>query len=509
MSKHYQVPQFPEPYWRESVKFPTFPKLDKSIHIDIGIVGGGIAGITTAYLLTKQGYKVALLEAGKLFNGTTGHTTAKISAQHGLIYDELIQHLGEDKAKLYYDANEEAKQFIQNTIDEHNIDCDFSVEDAYVYTNDDKYVSKISNELKAYEKLGINGEIVDEIPFDIPIKSAIIMKDQAQFHPLKYLVSLVQFIKENGGRIYENTTATDVENGDHPNILTLDGHRVTCNYVVAASHFPFYGGQGFYFSRMYPHRSYIVAVKTDKKYPGGMYINAEKPTRSIRSTTTDGEELWLIGGEHHKTGQGKPTTEHYDALETFADQTFGIKEYVYRWSAQDLTTLDKVPYIGKVTEDQPEVLIATGFNKWGMTSSTVAAKLITDLISNKENKYAELYAPSRFHADPDLKKFMEINADVAKHMVQGKLEFTSASIDDVKEDEAKVIRINGKRAGVYREKSGEVHVVDTTCTHMGCEVNWNDGERSWDCPCHGSRFSITGEVLEGPAQQPLKRYKQK
>ncbi|MDL4839697.1 FAD-dependent oxidoreductase [Aquibacillus rhizosphaerae] len=506
MSNNYKTPQYPEPYWRESVDIPSFPRLEENIHVDVGIVGGGITGITTAYLLTKKGLKVAVIDAGKLFNGTTGHTTAKITAQHGLIYDELIQHFGENKAKLYYQAAMDAKRFVKDTITEHNIACDFSEQDAYVYTNEDKYVSKISNEMKAYEKLEIEGEITDEIPFDIPIKTAIIMKNQAQFHPLQYLTTLVHYIKDNGGLIYEDTTATDVENGDHPIILTRDGHRIICNHVVAASHFPFYGGQGFYFSRMYPERSYIVAVKSDKKYPGGMYINAEQPTRSLRSTTVDGEELWLIGGENHKTGQGKSTIEHYEALEKFADSTFGIKEYSYRWSAQDLTTLDKVPFIGPITEDQPEVLIATGYRKWGMTNGTTAALLITDLITKQANDYKELFAPSRFHADPDLKKFASINADVAKHMIQGKLEFTSTKIEDVKEDEGRIVRLNGQRAGVYRDTNGEVHVVDTTCTHMGCEVNWNAGDRTWDCPCHGSRFSVTGEVVEGPAQKPLKKY---
>ncbi|MBM7569899.1 FAD-dependent oxidoreductase [Aquibacillus albus] len=504
--KNYTVPTYPEPYWRESIHIPEFPKLEESIHADIGIVGGGITGITTAYLLVKAGLKVALIDAGRLLNGTTGHTTAKVTAQHGLIYDELIQHIGEEKAKLYYEACTEAMDFIQERINEHNISCDFSIEDAYVYTNSDRYISKIESEKKAYDKLGIKGEITKEIPFDIPIKSAIVMKNQAQFHPLKYLKTLVDYMKENGGLIYENTTAIDVANGDHPNILTREGYRITCDRVVAASHYPFYGGEGYYFSRMYPERSYIIAIDTDKKFPGGMYINAEDPTRSIRSTTLNGKELWLIGGDNHKTGQGKSTIEHYEALEQFANETFGIKNYQYRWSAQDLTTLDKVPFIGQVTEDQPEVLIATGFRKWGMTNGTIAAKLLADIITSKENKYRSLYSPSRFHADPDIKKFSSINADVAKHLIKGKLEYTTANIDDVNRDEAKVVRINGRRAGVYRDNNGEPHIVDTTCTHMGCEVNWNAGDRTWDCPCHGSRFNINGEVVEGPAQQPLKKY---
>ncbi|WP_226034763.1 FAD-dependent oxidoreductase [Aquibacillus saliphilus] len=500
-----EIPQFPEPYWRESVNLPNYDQLSENIHVDVGIVGGGITGITTAYLLIKQGFKVALLEAGELLNGTTGHTTAKITAQHGLIYDELIQHFGEEKAKLYYQSSYTSMQFIKDTINEGNIPCDFSTQDAYVYTNSDKYISKINSEMKAYEKLGIDGEITDSIPFDIPVKSALIMKNQAQFHPIQYLKYMVEYITKNGGQIYEHTTATDVENGDHPHILTSDGYRVISKYVVAASHFPFYGGQGFYFARMYPDRSYLIGIKSEKDYPGGMYINAEQPTRSIRSTSINGEELWLIGGESHKTGQGKSTMDHYQALQQFAQDKLGMKEYLYRWSAQDLTTLDKLPYIGPVTEDQPEVLIATGYRKWGMTNGTSAALIIADIISGKDNPYKELFSPSRFHADPDMKKFTQINADVSKHLIKGKLEYTKTKIEDIKEDEGKIIRVNGKRTGVYRDKEGEVHLVDTTCTHMGCEVNWNEGDRTWDCPCHGSRFSIAGEVIEGPAKKPIKK----
>ncbi|MDC3415305.1 FAD-dependent oxidoreductase [Aquibacillus salsiterrae] len=505
-AKNDDRPTYPESLWRESVSLPRFPKLNKTIQVDVGIVGGGITGLTAAYLLTKKGLKVAVLESSKLLNGTTGHTTAKVTAQHGLIYDELIQHFGEEKAKLYYQACSDAMQFIKDRITEHNIDCDFSREDAYVYTNSDQYVSKIEKELKAYSRLGIDGEIVEQIPFNIPIKNAIVMKNQAQFHPLNYLKTFIDYIKEHGGLIFEDTTATDVDNGTQPAIVTSDGYRVKCDRVIAASHFPFYGGEGYYFARMYPHRSYVIALKANEKFPGGMYINAEDPPRSLRSTLINGEELWLVIGENHKTGQGKPTMEHYQALESFAEQLVGIEEYRYRWSAQDLTTIDKVPYIGYVAKDQPEVLIATGFNKWGMTSGTIAGMILTDVIIGEDNPYLELYTPSRFHADPDLRKFASINADVTKQLISGKLQFTTNKIEDVQNDDAKVVRIKGKRAGVYRDKEGKAHIVDTTCTHMGCEVNWNSGERTWDCPCHGSRFSIDGEVIEGPAQQPLQTY---
>nr|WP_231514811.1 FAD-dependent oxidoreductase [Oceanobacillus salinisoli] len=499
----FQLPQFPEPYWRDSVELPSFPALTESVKADVGIVGGGITGITAAYLLSKQNLDVVLIDASDILNGTTGHTTAKITAQHGLIYDEFISHFGMEKASLYYEATSEAKDFIKQTIDELGMDCDFKEQDAYIYTNDDSYVTQLENEKKAYDQLNIESTLRDKIPLDLPVKSALIMKNQAQFHPIKYLKVLVEECINNGVRIYENTTAIDMEYNKEPAILTRDGQRITCNQIISASHFPFYDKQSFYFARMYPERSYVVAVTSEQKYPGGMYINAESPTRSIRSAGNPGEELWLIGGENHKTGQGKSTIEHYEALQAYATKHFHVRDIVYRWSAQDLTTLDKLPYIGPITNSEESVFVATGFRKWGMTNGTIAAKIITDYILNRENKYKDLYVPSRFQADPSLKEFVKINADVAKHMVKGKLEYTDNNIEKLKADNATITRINGKRTGVYKDKEKKLHMVDTTCTHMGCEVEWNSGDRTWDCPCHGSRFSYTGDIIEGPAKKPL------
>src|SRR5690625_3756062 len=500
-----QMPQFPEPYWRDSVDLPSFPTLDRSIKADVGIVGGGITGITGAYLLTKQNLSVALLDAGVILNGTTGHTTAKITAQHGLIYDEFIQHFGEEKTALYYQASIEAKKLIEEHITEHEISCDYELEDAYIFTNSDKYVSKLETEKKAYEQLGISSELTDQIPLDLRVKSALIMKDQAQFHPLKYLKTLVNEAVKNGLKIFEQTTAVDVEYNKNPAIITRDEHRVICKYVIQASHYPFYDGQGFYPTRMYPERSYVIGIKTPNKFPGGMYINAESPTRSIRNVTMGNEDLLLVIGENHKTGQGKSTIENYYNLQDYANKHFGITKIPYRWSAQDFTTLDKMPYIGPVTKGQNSVFVATGFRKWGMTNGTIAAKIIRDLIIQKESPYAEVFTPSRFQADPALKKFISTNADVAKHLIQGKLEFTNDNVKDLNPDEATITRVNGMRTGVYKDLENKLHAVDTTCKHMGCEVHWNSGDRTWDCPCHGSRYSYTGEVIEGPAKESLNK----
>ncbi|SDJ80406.1 FAD-dependent oxidoreductase [Sediminibacillus albus] len=501
-----RLPTFPEPYWLDNIEIPQFGSLKDDLEVDVVIVGGGITGITAAYLLLKEGVKVAVLEAGKLLNGTTGHTTAKITAQHDLIYDEFINHFGKEKARLYYQANTEALNFIKKMVNELAIDCNFTEQDAVLYATSEKYARELEKEYQAYQELGIDSELKEEIPFNIEIENALHMKNQAQFHPLKYLTHLVHLIKKAGGLIFENTTAVNVEENEQGAVvLTREGKRVTADYILACSHFPFYEGTGLYSTRMYADRSYLLAVKTEEDYPGGMYLSVDQPSRSLRSAAGDGENIVLIAGEGHKTGQGKDTLEHYKALEAFSQKVFHTKEIMYRWSAQDLTTLDKMPYIGAITSTQQKVLVATGFRKWGMSSGTVAAKLLSDIVLERDNPYKDLYTPSRFIGDPSVKEFIKENADVAKHLIKGKLDLPVQRIHDLSEDQGAPVTIEGKRKGAYRDKQGKVYIVDTTCTHMGCEVNWNHGDRTWDCPCHGSRFSYTGEVVEGPAEKPLQR----
>ncbi|MBS4194374.1 FAD-dependent oxidoreductase [Bacillus sp. FJAT-49870] len=491
-------------YWIDSTKLPSFQALENDINVDIAIVGGGITGITTAYLLIKEGFHVAVIEASTILNGTTGHTTAKITAQHSLIYDEFIQHFGEDNARLYYEANKEAAEQIAEIINLHGIDCDFKKEDAYVYTNSNDKVQSLKKEYDAYKRLGIDCEYLDNISLDGNIKGAVVMKNQAQFHPLHYLSHLVNYIKESGAEIYEQSVATHLDIGDKPIIHLRNGAKVTANHVISASHFPFHDNRG-YFARLHPERSYVVAAKPEKTFPGGMYINAEKPKRSIRSVTIDGEDLLLFSGDGHKTGQGEPEKKHYEALEKFAKEEFGAKEILYRWSAQDLVTEDRIPFIGCNNEGDKRVLVATGFRKWGMTTSMVAAQLMRDILIGKKNRYEELYSPSRFKADPGIKTIVKENVNVAANLISGKLDSPDKELKDIKEGEGAVVSIKGGRAGAYKTKDGELFVVDTTCTHMGCEINWNSADQTWDCPCHGSRFSVEGEVIEGPAERPLKR----
>ncbi len=501
-----RLPFEPEPYWREGVQLPTFPPMEEDQRVDVAIVGGGITGITAAYLLIKEGVKVALVEADRLLNGTTGHTTAKVTAQHGLIYHEFLQHLGVEKTRGYYEANTESIDFIRTTIREAQIECDWHEEDAYLYATTDLYAKKLEKELTAYRKLSIEGGLSDTIPLGLSVQNALSMKHQGQFHPLKYLSHLVNAFTEAGGQIFENTTAIHVEEGpEATEVLMRNGAKLKCKAVLACSHFPFHGGMGFYFSRMHAVRSYLIAVKPERDFAGGMYLGVDPPKRSVRAATRHGETILLVGGESHKAGQGKDALEHYQALENFARTEIGIKDVLFRWSAQDLTTLDKLPYIGPITQNQPHIMVATGYRKWGMTNGTQAALLLKDLVLNRDNPYKDLFAPTRFYVDPSLKHFFMENTDVAKHLVKGKLEVPTKDPEELAHDEGAVCLVNGQRKGAYKDSDGKLYIVDTTCTHMKCEVNWNHGDRTWDCPCHGSRYSYKGDVIEGPAKKPLKR----
>ncbi|WP_062104912.1 FAD-dependent oxidoreductase [Bacillus niameyensis] len=493
---------FPPSWWIQSLEMPTFPALDHDMNVDVAIIGAGITGISIAYLLAKEGMQTAIFEASKVLNGTTGHTTAKVTSQHGVIFNELISHFGEDGARLYYEANHKAIEQIEKMVNDHNIDCSFQKEDAYIYTNDENYIEKLKLEADAYKRLGIDGEYSNDIPINIPYKAAVVMRNQAHFHPLRYLVNVLELFKKEGGQVFENSVATHMEDGDPPIVSFRNGNKVKAKYVISASHFPFHDSQG-YFARLSPNRSYVIAGKPMKSFQGGMYINAEQPTRSIRPVTINNEEMLLFSGENHKAGQGEPEKDHYEALKKFATEHFGVKEILYQWSAQDLITPDKLPYIGRLSTYK-NLFVATGFRKWGMTTSHVAANLIKDLIIGNANPYEQLFSPSRFKADPGIKKMIKENLNVATHLISGKFDRPDKELKDIHNGEGAVITIKGKRAGAYKTNEGKLYVVDTTCTHMGCEVNWNSGDQTWDCPCHGSRFSFEGEVIEGPAEKPLK-----
>ncbi|MGB7605745.1 MAG: FAD-dependent oxidoreductase, partial [Lutisporaceae bacterium] len=322
--KNFKKP--PQSYWMASTPTTNYPSLSEDIKVDVAIVGGGIVGISTAYLLIKEGLRVAIIEADRILQGTTGHTTAKITSQHGLIYNKIKTQMSEEFAKQYADANESAIRFIEKLQNELHIDCDFVHQPAFIYTQMDEYVQKISDEVKTASSLGIKATYVEEIPFNIPIKAAIRFDNQAQFHPRKYLLALAKEIIDSKNQIYEQSRVIDIEENNSYILTTKQGNKVTADKVIIASHYPFYNKHGMYFARIYSERSYALAVKVKEKYLGGMYISAEEPGRSLRSQNSDNGELIIVGGEHHKTGQGEDTIKHYEALVDFANDIFTVED---------------------------------------------------------------------------------------------------------------------------------------------------------------------------------------
>ncbi|SHJ59837.1 Glycine/D-amino acid oxidase [Geosporobacter subterraneus DSM 17957] len=506
--KEISFPNPPQSYWIASTPRTDYSELQGDIAVDVAIVGGGMVGITAGYLLKQEGLKVAVMEADRILQGTTGYTTAKVTSQHTLIYNKIMHQMGEERAQQYAAANESAIKTVAQLIKEQSIDCDFSWQPAFVYTQSDQYVQKIEAEVKTASKLGIKAFYQKEIPLPFPVKAAMRFEDQAQFHPRKYLLALAKQIPGDGSHIFEQTRAVDIEEGDSPAVVSASGRKVYAKNIIIASHYPFYDKHGFYFAKIYQERSYVLAGKIQERFPGGMYINAEQPTRSLRSLPTEDGELVMFIGDHHKTGQGENTFQHYLNLKQFAQEIYTLEDIPYRWSAQDCITMDGLPYVGRLTSEKHNIFIATGFQKWGMTNSTASAIILRDLIVKGDNPWTDAYDPARFTPAASSKNFIVENADVAAEFVSGKLAPVPNHID-LQPGEGKIVEVNGQRAGAYKDEAGKIHLVDTTCTHLGCELQWNAAENSWDCPCHGSRYTYDGQIIEGPTVMPLKKIEEK
>lgn len=431
------VPRSP---WKATTHLPRFPKLEENLSTDVLIIGGGMAGILCAYMLEQEGIDYMLVEAKTICSGMTENTTAKLSVQHGLICHRLIQKFGEEKTRMYLDANQEALQEYEKLC--RTIDCDFVKTDSFVYSLDQPEL--LNKEMEAMRRLNLPAQRVYELPLSFQTAGAVKLPGQAQFHPLKFIKGILETYKLN---IYEHTMVRSI----HGKTACTDCSTITAQEIIVATHFPFINRHGSYFLKMFQHRSYFMAFEADNlPNLNGIYVDDNEMGMSFRNY----QNLLFMGGGAHRTGkQGGG----WEEIQNFAAQHYPDAKEKYRWAAQDCMTLDGVPYIGRYSLLTPNLYVATGFNKWGMTSSMAAAKILTDLILENKSPYAEVFSPSRT-------------------MLRGQLFINMAEATK-----------NLLTPAVPR------------CTHLGCALKWNEAEHSWDCPCHGSRFEEDGNLINNPA----------
>ncbi len=473
-----------------------------STAVDVAVIGGGITGLSTALALVEAGASVVLVEAGRICSGVTAYTTAKISSLHGLVYGGLIESFGEDVARAYGQANEEAIAQVQAWVTRYGIDCDFSRRSAYSYTTSAEKVGEVTSEVEAAQKLGLPASFTTttELPFDV--QAAVRFDNQAQFHPRQYCLALAAAIVAAGGRVHEGSRVVDVDDRKPCVVRFADDVELHANHVVVATHLPFLDRGGF-FAKCHPTRSYALAARLGEGavIPEGMYLSVDQPTRSVRAAL--GDSVVILGGEGHKTGQDDDTSRRYAALEKWSRDTFDVAAIEHRWSAQDYASADGLPYVGRQLGGS-NVFVATGFKKWGMSNGTAAALMMTAELTGKENPWASAFDATRQAAAFKSKDFYKENVNVAKRFVGDRLAtMTPPDAATLEPGEGGIVRIGGEKVAAFRDDDGVLHAVSPVCTHMGCLVAFNTAERSWDCPCHGSRFTVDGEVLAGPATDDL------
>lgn len=425
-----------ESVWRKTASMPGFGSLSGDVSTDVLVIGGGIAGILCAHFLQERGVDYLLVEGDTICSGVTGNTTAKITAQHGLTYAKLLKHAGYEKTKLYLEANRKAvRRYMELAA---GIPCDFEEKTAYVYSMDNR--RKLEQEAEAYRRLGLEDEIVEPAELPFATAGAVRMKGQAQFHPLKFLAEIAK-----GLNIYEHTFVTQLM----PGRALTDRGSITYQKAIFATHYPIDNKHGCYFIKLYQHRSYVTAWE-QAAHIDGMYVDENKKGMSFRSFG----DLLLVGGGGHRTGK---KGGNWQELRAFMQRYYPAAVERYHWAAQDCMPLDEAPYIGAYSPAMPDCYVASGFRKWGITSAMVSAMLLTDLVQGVENPYAEVFRPSR-------------------SILTGQL------ICNAAESVCNLLTPTAPR-----------------CPHLGCALKWNRAEHSWDCPCHGSRFTESGELLDNPA----------
>ncbi len=512
-------------FWQQSVNLNNKQKNNvqysnfDSKKFDILIIGAGLSGLNTAYLIMNKGYKIGVIDASYIGYGTSAYTTAKISVQHNLIYDYLINNFGIDIAKNYYNANMDGISLYKEIIKENKIDCEFERDDSILFTTDKNKIYDLKDEYDAYSKLNIDSELKENFNLPFPISASLVVKNQYKFNPLKYLFSILEILKNNNVEIYENVRAIDIISNDKPYDVITDKGHIFAEKIVIASHYPFDRTLGLYFLKLYSEKSYVIACKTNVKKFDGMYLSIDKAVRSLRYHRHNNQDILLVGGGNHKVGAVDNEELFYKDLEEYIIRHFSKYEIITKWSTQDCMSYDKIPFIGNVDKNHKDIYVATGYNKWGMTSSAVAARIISSSILDKPKDsdigndevvlhYNNIFSPNR-NINVNLnsvKEFGESSGNVVIGLVKRFLVYSKDELENLDAGDGIIINQNLTKLGVYLDYNNVYHCIKPICTHLGCEVKFNKAEKTWDCRCHGSRFDIKGSIIQGPAAIPLKYY---
>ncbi|MCE5236196.1 MAG: FAD-dependent oxidoreductase [Clostridiaceae bacterium] len=474
-------------YWHQTAQGKEHEELAGDREADVVVIGGGITGVLTAYMLKRAGISSVILEADRVGGGTTGGTTGKITAQHGLLYAKLLSEFGKERSREYAAINLEAVERFKEIIDAEGIDCGFTRADSYVYALQD--ATALKEEAEAMRRLSFDAEYVGlakELPF--PTAGAVRLKDQAYFHPLKFLYALAEKLT-----IFERTRVLEVKDGA---VHTKLG-SVRFKHLVFACRYPIVNIPGYYFLRMSQQRSYLTALRgcADLK---GMYVDANSNGPTLRPA---GEDVLIFGGFDVRSGKN-PAGGKFTSLLQQARTFWPGCELVAQWSAEDCRPIDNVPYIGLYSEAEPAWYVATGFNKWGMTSAMAAATILTGMIAEGKDTL-KVYAPARFEVAASAKNLAGDVGETVSGLLKGIYSVPEEAFQNVERGKAALAELDGERACVYRDDSGRTHVLPSRCSHLGCRLEWNADDTAWECPCHGSRFDIDGAILDGPTVKPM------
>ncbi|MFH8570036.1 FAD-dependent oxidoreductase [Streptomyces sp. NPDC017993] len=494
-----------ESYWMATTGSTSYAPLAEDTEVDVAVIGGGVAGLSCAWELTRAGRRVALLEADRIAAGVTGYTTAKLSSLHTLVYERLRRTRGADGARAYARSQQGAVERVAEVAELLGIECELERFPAYTYGCDPSGTDALRAEAEAAEEAGLAASFVTETGLPFPVAGAVRVEDQAQFHPRKYLLALAEDLRARGSIIHERTRATGLSEGTPCRVETESGAVVTSQDVVVATHYPVFD-RALLFTRLSPRRELVVAapIAADRD-PGGMYITEEEGKRSVRTAPYgDGQRLLIVTGETFKPGTGD-AREGFARLTSWTRRHFPGTEVAYRWAAQDNDATDTVPLVGHFHPGARHTYVATGFGGWGMSGGVMAGQLLTGLITGNEPPWAGLYDPRRlWSAVREAPAFLKHQAEVTQHFVGDRLRSSHAdSVTEIAPGSGAVVRVRGRRCAVYRDDAGTTHAVSARCTHLGCLVAFNSAERAWECPCHGSRFAPDGSVLQGPANTPL------